>query len=88
MSESNDYVVIRPAGCRTVYQISFEDIDEQVYEPQLTRSEAERLHHVLGLMLNNGNGNPPVPAPLVPLPFTPQPPWVQPWMPFNVTWRG
>lgn len=73
--DSQDEVIIRPAGCMTLYQISFEDVDEDVYLVQLKRQEAERLYEVLRVMLGKNNpGPPPILAPIQPNPpFQPTP---------------
>jgi hypothetical protein len=88
MSDDIGTAYVRDVGCGVRYIINLEDSEEEQFEVELDREQLERLAAVIQRLLNEGNGNPPVPAPLIPVPpFTPQPNWLKlPFSPPNVSW--
>lgn len=57
---------VREAGCGVRYIINLEDTDEEQFEVELDREQAERLYAVLGKMLEKDKPISP-PAPINPV---------------------
>lgn len=80
--EGNDIgtAYVREAGCGVRYIINLEDTDEEQFEVELDREQAERLYVVLGKMLGKAQAVPlPHPIPINPnVSNTFKVPWTDP----------